>query len=121
MTYKTHWDFIEIQVNEFNFENNQVSAIKLLEGPYRGVEYYYTTVKVLDDIEKGARISFSYTVHSNPLGVELYRDEKFKSIVIEILDQILTEKPGIEAVDAKEHFNIDDSEDILNSVGPFDV
>lgn len=80
-----------------------MSGIIIDGGSYDGVIFYYTSVKVLEDAEKGAKISFTYNVHSSPTGIELHSDPEFRTMVISILDQILKDQSGIEAVSAADH------------------
>jgi len=83
--YKEGLDFEWI-----NFNDSDITGLKLLTGAYAGVVYHYNKARVVEEGE-GARLQFGYTiVHPGEHDIdELTKDEIFVTIMGDMLNQIL--------------------------------
>jgi len=83
-----HYCFLEIEV-----AGEQLHAIKLLDGPYQHVIYYYGHVKLVPDGDSH-RLAFQYTVwdsagHSREL---LGNSEEFRQFIGDVLVSIIADE-----------------------------
>jgi len=85
MKYKEGLDFEYV-----NFNNTEVTGIRLLGGGYEGVVYHYGKARVVEEGEL-ARLQFGYTiVHPGEHDIDdLNNDELFSTIMGDLLTQIL--------------------------------
>lgn len=81
-----------------DFEDSDLTGIVILKGDYAGVVYYYTNANIA---EEGmiARLKFGYQiVNSNEYGRDyLEKDEKFVTMIGDILTQIILTEDQIES------------------------
>lgn len=74
----------------YHIEESDLTGIKLLKGIYRGITYYYGTVKL---IEQGAlaNLKFEFKVLNSGTHTEeaLQSDEKFVTILGDILTELI--------------------------------
>ena len=80
------------------FADSDLSGIVLLKGDYAGVVYYYTNAKVTEE-GMVARLKFGYQiVNSSSYSRDyLENDEKFVTILGDILTQIILTEDQIES------------------------
>lgn len=77
---------------EKNVFNENVQALKILNGKYRQVVFTYGKVKVKE--ENGfAKVSFTYDVITNPGGLETDTDE-FRDLLGDILLDVMNQNIG---------------------------
>lgn len=102
--YERDYSFVEVE-----HDWDQVSAIKILTGPYAGIIYYYQAVKIAEDDGHGAIVKFTFQVHtSDTIAIDsLANDLTFHTVMGEILSQIITDNAAIEAVTPREHFDVE--------------
>jgi len=76
-----------------NFNNSDVTGVELLMPDFRGVIYHYHKAGIVEENDT-ARLSFGYTVvHSGEHDIDdLNTNEKFHTIMGDLLTQILMEK-----------------------------
>jgi len=89
--YKENQDWTFVNPDGYDFEDAPVTAIGLLMDEYKGVLYHYHKARVVEEGE-GARLQFGYTIlHSGEHDIDdLTKDEKFHTIMGEILSDIIT-------------------------------
>lgn len=56
LKYEVDYQFTEIMLDEW------VNAVKLLDGPYKNVVYYYGHVKIIPQEDGSHRLAFQYTI-----------------------------------------------------------
>lgn len=76
-----------------DFDNSDKTGICLLDEVYNGVIYHYIAARVVEEGE-GARLEFGFTiVHPGKHDIDdLQKDEKFHTIMGDILTNIMTEQ-----------------------------
>lgn len=97
LVYNIDWKFKEIDIS-----GEEITGIELLTGIYKGLVYFYNSVKISENDADGAKVSFSYSIYHNPTNSIDY--SIFNNIAIEILDTTLNERPDVESVVADEFF-----------------
>ena len=88
MKYKHNEDFQLIQSDD-----NKITGIGILKSKYAGVLYHYGQAKIVEEGEV-ARMVFDYTIiNTGDFTLhELQTDEKFHTMIGDILTEILMEK-----------------------------
>ena len=90
-----------------NFKDTDITGLQIISGEYTGVVYHYHQAKI---VEEGAlaRLKFGFTiVHPGKHDIDLLQnDEKFVTIMGDILTQILMNKAK-----ADEQIRTDNSEE----------
>ena len=88
--YKENVDWTFVNPDGDDFEDAPVTAIGLLMEEYKGVLYHYHKARVVEEGE-GARLQFGYTIlNSGKYDIDdLTKDEKFHTIMGEILSDII--------------------------------
>jgi hypothetical protein len=88
----------------YHIENSDLTGIKLLKGDYRGITYYYGTVKL---IEQGAlaNLKFEFKVLDSGTHDEeaLQTDEKFVTILGDILTELIISESAKNEQTRNEH------------------
>jgi len=96
------YTFTELVIGE-----DVLSAIKIIDGSYSGVVYYYGRVKVIppEIPETPAILSFDYRVHSLPDGMDhrAVKGDDFKQRAGDILTAILLDNGKGEYATIREH------------------
>lgn len=81
-----------------DFEDTDLTGVAIINGDYTGVIYYYTHAKVSEE-GMVARLKFGYQiVNSSEFGRDyLEKDEKFVTMIGDILTQIILSEDQIES------------------------
>ncbi len=66
----------------------EMNTVRLLKEPYKGVEYAYGNLK-FEKVQGEPIVRFIYEVFKNPNNLDLDNDKNFKTLISEILDEIL--------------------------------
>ena len=88
--YEQNKDWTYVAPDGYTFEDTPVMAVGLLMEEYKGVLYHYQKARVVEEGE-AARLQFGYTIlkpgeHDID---DLTNDEKFHTIMGDILSQII--------------------------------
>lgn len=100
---------VEYQFNDVVVGDDSLSGVEVLDGPYKGVLYYYGRVKVLPPDSQvpdaPAVLSFDYRVHRIPMGLTKFDlgSAEFKQFAGDVLMSILLENEKGEYATIREH------------------
>ena len=88
--YKENVDWTFVNPDGYDFDDAPVTAIGVLMEEYKGVLYHYHKARVVEEGE-AARLQFGYTIlNSGEHDIDdLTNDEKFHTIMGDILSQII--------------------------------
>lgn len=81
-----------------------VRAIKIIDGPYKGVIYYYDTVKLIPQEQGGPVLRFDYRIYDADSSVEktVLTSKEFQSFIGDVLTAIICDEKG-EYATTREH------------------
>lgn len=82
----------------YDFEDSDLTGIRILRPEYAGVIYYYTNASI-EEVGMGARLKFGYQVvkSGNHIKKDLENSEEFVTMIGDILSQIILSEKQIES------------------------
>lgn len=96
-------------------DDGEHDHIRIIEGPYKDIEYAYGRVQFLPDSESGTMVlDFEYAVINNPTTIDLEASNGFNDTISNILVELLDIKYGKGGV-APEAYEDSDDGDMIES------
>lgn len=97
---------VDYVFHDIHVDMEWVSAIKLLDGPYKDVVYCYGRLRVDPTSNDICQVAFDYKIFEIPKHVtyDMVKSDEFKKVIGDILVGIIMTQEG-EHVTAREHYS----------------
>lgn len=103
------WDFKDLDIEE-DGELEQIIGIKILVGPYKDIEYFYKTVRLIE-VDSNLILRFTFKIIS-PFSDHLNDDKKFHDYMFFVLHSIVTDRL-VEGIPIADFYRSKESENVL--------